>query len=147
MDPRGFEVYTVKKETEEEAMHPFFWRFWTKMPAKGRIAIFDGSWYRKVLIDRFEKRTKERELPEAYYSICSFEKQLTDDGNVVIKFLLDIDKKEQKRRLEKLKGNKETAWRVSQGDLERNARYREYQMMMEEMLQKTDTDYAPWTIH
>ncbi len=146
MDPRGFEVYTVKKETEEEAMHPFFWRFWTKMPAKGRIAIFDGSWYRKVLIDRFEKRTKERELPEAYYSICSFEKQLTDDGNVVIKFLLDIDKKEQKRRLEKLKGNKETAWRVSQGDLERNARYREYQMMMEEMLQKTDTDYAPWTI-
>ena len=146
MDPRGFEVYTVKKETEEEAMHPFFWRFWTKTPAKGRIAIFDGSWYRKVLIDRFEKRTKERELPEAYYSICSFEKQLTDDGNVVIKFLLDIDKKEQKRRLEKLKGNKETAWRVSQGDLERNARYREYQMMMEEMLQKTDTDYAPWTI-
>lgn len=146
MDPRGFEVYTVKKETEEEAMHPFFWRFWTKTPAKGRIAIFDGSWYRKVLIDRFEKRAKERELPEAYYSICSFEKQLTDDGNVVIKFLLDIDKKEQKRRLEKLKGNKETAWRVSQGDLERNARYREYQMMMEEMLQKTDTDYAPWTI-
>ncbi|MBC5688056.1 polyphosphate:AMP phosphotransferase [Mediterraneibacter sp. NSJ-55] len=146
MDPRGFEVYTVKKETEEEAMHPFFWRFWTKTPAKGRIAIFDGSWYRKVLIDRFEKRTKERELPEAYYSICSFEKQLTDDGNVVIKFLLDIDKKEQKRRLEKLKGNKETAWRVSQGDLERNARYREYQTMMEEMLQKTDTDYAPWTI-
>ncbi|MBS5387069.1 MAG: polyphosphate:AMP phosphotransferase [Clostridiales bacterium] len=146
MDPRGFEVYTVKKETEEEAMHPFFWRFWTKTPAKGRIAIFDGSWYRKVLIDRFEKRTKERELPEAYYSICSFEKQLTDDENVVIKFLLDIDKKEQKRRLEKLKGNKETAWRVSQGDLERNARYREYQMMMEEMLQKTDTDYAPWTI-
>ncbi len=146
MDPRGFEVHTVKTETQEEAMHPYFWRFWTKTPRRGRIAVFDGSWYRKVLIDRFEKRTKERSLPDAYYSICSFEKQLTDDGNVIIKLLLDIDKKEQKKRFQKLKENKETAWRVSKGDLERNAHYPEYQKMMEEMLRKTDTDYAPWTI-
>ncbi|MEJ8733455.1 MULTISPECIES: polyphosphate:AMP phosphotransferase [Mediterraneibacter] len=146
MDPRGFEVYTIKRETEEEAMHPFFWRFWRKTPQRGRMAIFDGSWYRKVLIDRFEKRTKERELPSIYYSICSFEKQLTDDGNVLIKLLLDIDKKEQKKRFKKLKKKKETAWRVTQGDIERNVRYSEYERMMEEMLQKTDVDYAPWTI-
>ena len=146
MDPRGFQVYPIKNETEEERMHPFMWRFWTKTPEKGRIAIYDGSWYRRVLIDRFEKRTKGRELPEAFHSINSFEEQLTDDGTVIVKLFLDISKKEQKKRFEKLKKNKETAWRVTQGDLERNAKYDEYAAMMEDMLFKTDTDYAPWTI-
>ena len=146
MDPRGFQVYPIKNETEEERMHPFMWRFWTKTPEKGRIAIYDGSWYRRVLIDRFEKRTKEKELPEAFHSINSFEEQLTDDGTVIIKLFLDISKKEQKKRFEKLQRNKETAWRVTQGDLERNAKYDEYAAMMEDMLFKTDTDYAPWTI-
>ena len=146
MDPRGFHVFPIKNETEEERMHPFLWRFWTKTPEKGRIAIYDGSWYRRVLIDRFEKRTKEKELPEAFHSINSFEKQLTDDGTVIIKLYLDISRKEQKKRFEKLQKNKETAWRVTQGDLERNAKYNEYAAMMEDMLFKTDTDYAPWTI-
>lgn len=146
MDPRGFEVYPIKNETEEEQMHPFMWRFWTKTPAKGRIVIFDGSWYRKVLIDRFEKRTKNKDLPDVFHSINSFEEQLADDGNLIIKLFLDIDKKEQKKRFEKLEKNKETAWRVTQGDKERNARYNEYAAMMEDMLFKTDTDYAPWTI-
>lgn len=146
MDPRGFQVYPIKNETEEERMHPFMWRFWTKTPEKGRIAIYDGSWYRRVLIDRFEKRTKGKELPEAFHSINSFEEQLTDDGTVIIKLFLDISKKEQKKRFEKLQKNKETAWRVTQGDLERNAKYDEYAAMMEDMLFKTDTDYAPWTI-
>ena len=127
-------------------MHPFMWRFWTKTPARGRIAIFDGSWYRRVLIDRFEKRTKEKEIPDAFHSINSFEEQLADDGNVIIKLFLDIDQKEQKKRFDKLAKNKETAWRVTQGDIERNARYGEYADMMEDMLFKTDTDYAPWTI-
>lgn len=146
MDPRGFEVHTIKNETEEERMHPFMWRFWTKTPARGRIAVFDGSWYRRVLIDRFEKRTKNKELPAVFHSINSFEEQLADDGNLVIKLFLDIDRKEQKKRFEKLEKNKETAWRVSQGDRERNARYDEYAAMMEDMLFQTDTDYAPWTI-
>ncbi len=146
MDPRGFQVYPIKNETEEERMHPFLWRFWTKTPERGRIAIFDGSWYRRVLIDRFEKRTKNKDLPAAFHSICAFEEQLAADGNVIIKLFLDIDKKEQKRRFDKLAKNKETAWRVTQGDLERNARYAEYAAMMEDMLFKTDTEYAPWTI-
>ena len=146
MDPRGFQVYPIKNETEEERMHPFLWRFWKKTPERGRIAIFDGSWYRRVLIDRFEKRTKGKELPEAFHSINSFEKQLADDGNVIIKLFLDISKKEQKKRFAKLQKNRETAWRVTQGDLERNAKYDEYAAMMEDMLFKTDTDYAPWTI-
>ena len=89
MDPRGFHVYPVKNETEEERMHPFLWRFWIKTPEKGRIAIYDGSWYRRVLIDRFEKRTKEKELPEAFHSINSFEEQLTDDGTVIARSYRD----------------------------------------------------------
>ncbi len=146
LDPRGFCVYTTKAETKEERMHPFLWRFWTKTPEKGRIAIFDGSWYRKVLIDRFEKKTKGKEIKTAYESIRAFEKQLTDDGCVLIKLLLDIDKKEQEVRLKKLLREQETSWRVSDWDLKRNKRYNEYAEMMEDMLCSTDTKYAPWSI-
>ncbi len=146
LDPRGFEVYAVKNETEEEKMHPFMWRFWTKMPPKGRIAIYDSSWYRKVLIDRFDKKTKKSELADAYSSICSFEEQLTSDGMVIIKIFLAIDKKEQKKRFDKLLGSDETAWRVSEGDLKRNKSFDKYQKVNEEMLTRTDTEYAPWNI-
>lgn len=146
LDPRGFEVYAVKTETEEERMHPFMWRFWTKMPANGRIAIYDSSWYRKVLVDRFDKRTKKKELPAAYDSICSFEKQLTDGGMVLIKIFLAIDKKEQKKRFRKLMDSEDTAWRVSEGDLKRNKEFEKYEQMNEEMLVRTDTDYALWNI-
>lgn len=146
LDPRGFEVYAVKNETEEEKMHPFMWRFWTKMPPKGRIAIYDSSWYRKVLIDRFDKKTKKSELADAYGSICSFEEQLTSDGMVIIKIFLAIDKKEQKKRFDKLLSSDETAWRVSKGDLKRNKSFDKYQKVNEEMLARTDTEYAPWNI-
>ncbi len=146
LDPRGFKVFTIKEETKEEQMHPFLWRFWKKTPERGRIAFFDGSWYRRVLIDRFDGKIKKKDLSDAYQSICSFEKQLTDDGCVMIKLLLNISKEEQKKRLKKLEDSKETAWRVTKGDHERNERYGEYVQMMEEMLQITDTDYAPWSI-
>lgn len=146
LDPRGFRVFAIKDETKEEQMHPFLWRFWTKTPERGRMAVYDGSWYRKVLINRFDKSTKERDISRDYESICAFERQLSDDGNVIIKLLLDIDRQEQKKRFDKLLDNKEAAWRVSKGDKERNKQFDRYQSMMEEMLQKTDTDYAPWTI-
>ena len=146
LDPRGFEVYAVKNETEEEKMHPFLWRFWTKMPSKGRIAIYDSSWYRKVLIDRFDKKTKKSELADAYRSICSFEEQLAADGMVIIKIFLAIDEKEQKKRFDKLLSSDETAWRVSREDQKRNKSFEKYQEMNEEMLRRTDTEYAPWNI-
>lgn len=146
LDPRGFEVYAVKNETEEERMHPFMWRFWTKLPEKGRIAIYDSSWYRKVLVDRFDKKTKKRDLDRAFHSICSFEEQLTADGMVIIKIFLAIDQAEQKKRFEKLSESPETAWRVNKGDWKRNQKFEKYQAMNEEMLNRTDTQYAPWHI-
>ncbi len=146
LDPRGFEVHAVKTETEEEKMHPFLWRFWTKMPPKGRIAIYDSSWYRKVLIDRFDGKTKKGELAKAYESICAFEEQITSDGMALIKIFLTIDKKEQKKRFKKLKESKETAWRVGKDDLKRNKEFERYQSINDEMLLRTDTEYAPWNV-
>lgn len=146
LDPRGFEVHAVKKETEEEQMHPFMWRFWTKTPERGRIAIYDTSWYRRVQVDRFDGKVTDEELPYDYESIRSFEKQLTDDGMVIVKLFLVIDQKEQKKRFKKLMESKETKWRVSEGDLKRNKEFAAYEQINEEMLRKTDTDYAPWTI-
>ena len=146
LDPRGFRVYAVKSETEEEKLHPFLWRFWTKLPEKGRIAIYDTSWYTRVLKDRFDKRVKKPELADAYESILSFEDQLTEDGMVIIKLFLAIDKKEQKKRFDRLLASRDTAWRVTKGDLRRNEKFDKYQEMNEEMLARTDTEKAPWHI-
>ena len=146
LDPRGFDVYACDRPTEDEQMRPFLWRYWTKTPAKGRIAVFDRSWYRSVQVDRFDGLTPEDKLGDAYQDILSFEKQLCDDGTVIMKFFLYIDKDEQKKRFKKLEGSKETSWRVTEEDWNRNKDFDRYLKMNEEMLEKTDTDYAPWVI-
>lgn len=146
LDPRGFCVYAINGESKDEQLRPFLWRFWTKTPEKGRIAIFDRSWYRRVLVDRFDGVTTSKELSYAYEEINSFERQLTDGGYVIIKLFLAIDKKEQKKRFKKLMESKSSAWRVTEADLKRNKEYDEYKKMNDEMLQRTDTDYAPWHI-
>ncbi len=146
LDPRGFTVYSTDAETKDEKMHPFPWRFWTKTPEKGRIAVFDRSWYRKLLVDRYEKKTSKKEIPIILEEISSFEKQLTDGGTLVMKFFLDISEREQKKRFHKLMEKKATSWRVSDKDLDRNKHFQDYLEMADEMLTKTDSDYAPWTI-
>lgn len=146
MDPRGFKVYTTQTETEDEHYHPFLWRFWNKMPGKGRITLLDRSWYRILLNDRFDGVTDEKSLATAADEITSFEKLLTDDNIVLIKLFLVISHKEQKKRLKKLESDKTTAWRVTDGDRARCKRYDEYFCIAEEALQKTDRDSAPWTV-
>ncbi|MGN0343103.1 MAG: phosphate--AMP phosphotransferase [Roseburia sp.] len=146
LDPRGFQVYTTAVETREERMKPFLWRFWTRIPSKGRIAIFDRSWYRRVLVDRFDGVTSQEQLEYAFEEIASFEKQLTDDGTILIKFFGHISQKEQKKRFDHLQGDKKTAWRVTKDDLKRNKEYDRYLSMNEEMLERTDFEYAPWNI-
>ncbi|MEG0566324.1 MAG: polyphosphate:AMP phosphotransferase [Hungatella sp.] len=146
LDPRGFSVYASDQSNNEERMRPFLWRFWIKTPAKGRITIFDRSWYRRVQIDRFNGETPDLEMPGAYQDILSFERQLSDDGTVIIKLFLYISKEEQKKRFKKLEESKENAWRVTKQDWKRNKSYNEYLKINEEMLQNTDTEYAPWNI-
>jgi polyphosphate:AMP phosphotransferase len=146
LDPRGFHVHATKGNTEEEEMRPFLWRYWCKIPEQGRITIFDQSWYTRVLGDRFHKKIPQKQVPAVFEDIRFFEKQLTDDGMVIIKFYLYISKKEQKKRYDKLLASRETAWRVTEDDLKRNKHYDEYLQINEEMLETTDYEYAPWTI-
>ena len=136
LDPRGFQVYTIGKETKEDEMHPYFWRFFTKTPAKGRMHLFDRSWYRGVLED--EKLTFEE--------VNQFEKQFTDDGTLSIKFFLCITKKEQKKRFQVLEKSKDTAWRVTKEDWKHNENYDSWTKLYDDMLIRTDTPNAPWTV-
>ncbi len=146
LDPRGFDVYANDKSTDEERMRPFLWRFYTKLPAQGRIAVFDRSWYRQVTMERFSGKLPDEDLPGAFHDIQSFERQLTDDGMVIIKLFLYISREEQKKRFKKLESSKETSWRVTKDDWKRNTEYDRFLQICEEMLQNTDMDYAPWTI-
>lgn len=146
LDPRGFDVYANDKSTREERLHPFLWRFWTKLPAQGRIALFDRSWYRQVTMERFDGKIPEAAMPGALRDIQSFERQLTDDGMVIIKLFLYISEKEQKQRFKKLESSKDTSSRVSKDDWRRNKDYSRFISICEEMLEKTDMDYAPWNI-
>jgi AMP-polyphosphate phosphotransferase len=146
LDPRGFRVYTTNYFTEEEYLRPFLWTFWTKTPERGRMAIFEKSWYRKLLSDRVDKNIKGEELANVISDINTFERQLTDDGNIILKFFLHISKKEQKKRFEKLQSNPSTEWRVTKEDLKHHVQYDNYLAVVNEMLERTNSDYAPWTV-
>ncbi|AEG59276.1 phosphate--AMP phosphotransferase [Desulforamulus ruminis] len=146
LDPRGFHVYSIQEPTEEERLYPFLWRFWIKTPAQGRIAVFDRSWYRRTLIDRVEKVVAKKEWQQSYEEINVFERQLTDSGCLIVKFFLHISQKEQKARLEELAENPATAWRVTERDWKHHRQYGLYQKAANEMLEKTNTRHAPWTV-
>ena len=146
LDPRGFDVYTGDKDTEEEALRPFLWRFAVHAPAAGRIAIYDTSWYRRVQADRFEGILKEKQVDAAFEDILAFERCLVDGGTVIVKLFLEISEKEQAKRFEKLQGSKDTAWRVTEKERERNAHYGKYKKISDEMIRRTDIPYAPWYV-
>ena len=146
LDPRGFKVFTIQKTSEEEAMRPFLWRFWTKTPAKGRIHIFDRSWYRKVVEEQFDEKKAQKVKTDVIGEILNFEEELVTDGMVIIKFFLHISKKEQKSRFENLEESKKTSWRVTESDWQQNKEYEKYLEIFDNMIAKTDTAFAPWTI-
>lgn len=146
LDPRGFEVRNLGTPTEEERVYPFLWRYWRWTPARGRMVLFSRSWYRHVFDDRMDGRVTGKKLEEAYGDILNFERQLFTGGALLVKFFLHISAKEQKKRLKSLEENPATAWRVSPRDWELHARYDERLRIVEEMLQRTDTGHAPWTV-
>lgn len=146
LDPRGFRVYPVHPPSTREQRFPWLHRFWLNTPARGEIAIFHGSWYHRVLIDRIAKNISKHEWREAYRDIQDFERTLADDGVVIQKFWLHISKHEQKRRIKKLLDTKTTAWRVSEDAKLETKEYDEYARAAEEMFGYTQAEYAPWTI-
>lgn len=146
LDPRGFKVYLTKEPTEEESYHPFLWRFWRNTPAKGSIAIFDRSWYRRVSTERVENATRKKEVKSLYDEICAFEKQLSDEGTVIVKFFLHIDRKEQAKRFNKMANDAAMKWKVTKDDWRQNRRYDLHRDAFEEMIGKTNLPGAPWIV-
>ncbi len=135
LDPRGFKVFTVGRDKEDEVMRPYFWRYFTKTPEKGRMHIFDQSWYKGV----YEQIISEKE-------VLDFEEMLTEDGCLIIKFFLMISKQEQKKRLVKLEKSSETSWRVTEKDKINNKNYEKCLKEYDRVLVHTDTAKAPWTV-
>jgi len=146
LDPRGFTVHPTNPPTQDEKYRPFLWRFWIRTPERGRIAIFDRSWYGRVLVERVDRLIKRKEWGRAFQEITSFERQLSDDGNIIIKFFLHITKKEQEKRFEALLENPATAWKVNKEDWEHHRQYKKYWQASNDMLAETDTPFAPWKI-
>ncbi|HLA85144.1 MAG TPA: polyphosphate:AMP phosphotransferase [Thermoguttaceae bacterium] len=146
LDPRGFEVHSTLPPTKNERLHPWMWRFWNTLPAAGDFAMFDRSWYRRVLADRIHGKVGRAECEAAYRDIDEFEQQWIDAGTVIVKFWLHISKKEQRRRFKRLEKSAATAWKVGKTQWENHRRYDEWKTLVEEMLERTSTAAAPWTI-
>jgi polyphosphate:AMP phosphotransferase len=145
-DPRGTQVHVTHASSEEDRLRPWMWRFWQRLPAAGSIGIFDRSWYYLLWNRRFDGAvdavTWERRLQE----IDDFERQLADDGTILIKFWLHISQKEQKRRLKAWAKDEIQRWRVSDEDWKRHKRYPERLDLAESMLARTHTALAPWSL-
>jgi AMP-polyphosphate phosphotransferase len=146
LDPRGFSLHAIQGARTYEKHMPWLWRFWLKIPNYGEMAIFDRSWYGRVLVERVEGFTPEEEWRKAYRDIVNFERTLAADGYVIVKFFLHISKKEQKKRFKKLEKDPLKAWHVQPEDWEHHKKYDEYVLAIEEMLERTDTEWGRWTI-
>jgi polyphosphate kinase 2 (PPK2 family) len=146
LDPRGFRLYPISAPRTYEQQRPWLWRFWLKVPNRGEMVIFDHSWYGRVLVERVESIVPQKVWREAYNDILDFERMLADDGTVILKFFLHIDKKTQKKRFESIEADPLEAWRVTSEDWARHRKYDRYLAAAEEMLELTDSDYAPWVI-
>ncbi len=146
LDPRSFMVYSTTAATDAEKRMPLMHRFWKVIPEKGRMTILDRSWYQETARAFLENGISEKEYIHRLDMMNLFERQLTDDGYLIVKFFLHIDKHEQKKRFEKLMESKVTAWRVNEMDLKRNKKYDKYFSAYDGMLNYTNTEYAPWNI-
>lgn len=146
MDPRGFKVFTTHAPTEEERFRPYLWRFWTKLPPRGKFALLDRGWYRRMLEERVEGEIDGQGAMVAAGEIREFERQLTDDGIVLMKFWLQVSKKEQKRRLADIESDRYERWRLKQPGQTRPRNYRRCLEATEEMLALTSTANAPWNL-
>ncbi|MFA5633052.1 MAG: polyphosphate kinase [Porticoccaceae bacterium] len=146
LDPRAYQVHPIGKPDASEQREHYLQRFWRRLPQKGRIAIFDRSWYGRVLVERVEGFATTQEWQRAYKEIADFEKALADDGITVVKLMLHISQKEQlKRYLERL-DDPSKHWKLSDEDLRNRARAKEYTKAYEDMLNRTHGPHAPWFV-
>jgi polyphosphate:AMP phosphotransferase len=145
LDPRGFKVYNATAPTALERMYPPMWRFWNLLPPRGTLAVFNHSWYREVWNEPLENGGTT-DLAVAYEQIRVFERQLADDGMVIVKFFMHISAETQAKRFKKLQEDPVFAWKVGSAEKKRNKQYDKYAALTEDMLRETSTAYAPWTV-
>jgi polyphosphate kinase 2 (PPK2 family) len=146
LDPRGYEVHAIGAPTPAEKAQHYLRRFWQRLPPRGRFGIFDRTWYGRVLVERVEKFATKAEWKRAYHEINEFEKTLVDDGLVLVKFWIHISKKEQLDRFKKREKDPWKNWKLTDEDWRNRDKWDLYIEALEEMFEKTDTEYAPWTI-
>jgi polyphosphate kinase 2 (PPK2 family) len=146
LDPRLIRVYSTQKPTPEEYRHHYLWRFWNKLPAFGEIAVFDRSWYGRVLVERVEGFATEKEWRRAYREINELERSLVDDGAILIKLFLQVSKAEQLRRFKERQADPYKHWKINEEDWRNRRKWHQHNKAAEEMFVKTSTKIAPWTV-
>jgi len=146
LDPRGFTMHSIGSPSDEERARPLLWRFQVGTPSKGRIAIFARSWYSRALAEQMSGIDWKNAMKRSISSINSFERQLSDDGAIIIKFFLHISKEEQKRRLDEREHDPLTSWMITTGEWDFHHHYDTYLPIIEQFIEGTDFPHAPWTI-
>jgi polyphosphate kinase 2 (PPK2 family) len=144
-DPRAFQVWPVKAPTQEEMARHFLWRFWNKLPGAGEIAVFDRSWYGRVLVERVEGFATEAQWRRAYDEINEFEAQQSFDGTTIVKLFFHVTQETQDERLRARLDHPWKRWKVTAEDFRNRARREDYLAAAHDMFECTDTRWGPWT--
>jgi polyphosphate:AMP phosphotransferase len=146
LDPRSYEVHPFAAPSDEEKAHHYLWRFWRRLPPAGKIGIFDRSWYGRVMVERIEGFATEPQWRRAYREINEFEEQLTTAGYVLVKFWLHIDQEIQLQRFNERQNNLFKEYKLTEEDWRNRERWSFYEVAVNQMIQRTHTPTAPWTI-
>jgi AMP-polyphosphate phosphotransferase len=146
LDARMVEVIPIAAPTDEERAQPYLWRFWRNIPRLGHFAIFDRSWYGRVLVERVEGFASEAAWSRAYHEINEFEEQLADGGVVVAKFWLAITKEEQAKRFKEREETRYKQYKITSEDWRNRKKWDDYVVAASDMIDRTSTPYAPWTV-
>jgi polyphosphate kinase 2 (PPK2 family) len=146
LDARLYSTIPVAAPTDEERAQSYLWRFWRHLPMKGRITIYDRTWYGRVLVERIEGFAAEADWMRAYSEINDFEEQLARNGAVVCKYWLQISKDEQYRRFKEREKTRHKQFKITEEDWRNRKKWDEYQVAAADMIERTGTSYAPWTI-
>lgn len=146
LDPRGYDVYPISSPNKEELSKHYLWRFWTRMPLAGHFAIFDRSWYGRMMVERVEKLCSPEDWGRAYAEINDMEYTLVANGAIVIKFWMQIDKDTQAARFKARQDDPKKRWKLTDEDWRNRSKWEEYEEAINEMIALTTTENAPWTI-
>ncbi|PTF19254.1 phosphate--AMP phosphotransferase [Staphylococcus devriesei] len=146
LDPTGYEVNGISAPTDVELNHHYLWRFAKDMPRSGHIEMFDRSWYGRVLVERIEGFATVKEWQRAYEEINAFEKMWTDEGAIILKFFLTLDKEQQLKRFKERQVNVHKQWKITDEDWRNREKWDLYVEASHDMIEKTHTDYAPWLV-